>query len=304
MPNAVVLTEYGPPDVLEWRHVPMPDPGPGQVRLRVKAAGVSASDPKIRAGYAQAAFPLTPPDAILGFEVAGVVDMLGPDVSGVDEGDEVAGLLLALGGYAEYVLASSWTPKPSNVSWSDAAALPASAEPALGALKQLGVSEGDTLLILGAAGSVGLIAAQLAVARGATVVGAAAPRDHDLLRSLGAVPVAYGPGVADRVRDSVASVDAVLDAAGKGGLSVAVALAGDPTRVITLADPNAADLGVAFSVGTPDRAPEALDQTMPLLASGALRLRRQRHLPMEEAAEAHRLLENGEAHEKFILDAP
>jgi len=96
----------------------------------------------------------------------------------------------------------------------------------------------------------------------------------------------------------------VLDAAGKGGLSVAVALAGGPTRVITLADPNAADLGVAFSVGTPDRAPEALDQTMPLLASGALRLRRQRHLPMEEAAEAHRLLENGEAHEKFILDAP
>jgi NADPH:quinone reductase-like Zn-dependent oxidoreductase len=106
------------------------------------------------------------------------------------------------------------------------------------------------------------------------------------------------------VRESVASVDAALDAAGRGGLSDAVSLAGGPTRVITLADTNAADLGVAFSVGTPDRAPEALDVTMGLLASGALRLRRQRHLPMEQAAEAHRLLEKDETHEKFILDAP
>ncbi len=291
MPKAVVLTEYGPPDVLVWRDVSMPYPGPDQVRVRVKAAGVSASDPKIRAGDAQAAFRL-PPDAILGFEIAGVVELLGRDVSGVAEGDEVACLLLTLGGYAEYVLASTWTPKPRNVSWSDAAALPASAEPALGALKQLGVSQGETLLILGAAGSVGMIATQLAVARGARVVGAAAPRDHDVISGLGAVPVAYGPGLADRVRDSVASVDAVLDAAGKGGLSDAVSLAGARTRVIPLADTNAADLGVAFSVGTPDRAPEALDETMTLLAAGALRLRR------------HRLLEKDQTHEKFILDAP
>jgi NADPH:quinone reductase-like Zn-dependent oxidoreductase len=102
----------------------------------------------------------------------------------------------------------------------------------------------------------------------------------------------------------VPSVDAALDAAGRGGLSDAVELAGGPARVITLADERAADLGVVFSVGTPDRAPEALDQTMPLLASGALRVRRQRHLPIERAAEAHRQLENGDVHEKFILDVP
>jgi NADPH:quinone reductase-like Zn-dependent oxidoreductase len=96
----------------------------------------------------------------------------------------------------------------------------------------------------------------------------------------------------------------VLDAAGRGGLTDAVDLAGGPARVITLADPTAGDLGVAFSAGTPDRAPEALDQTMPLLASGALRVRRQRHLPMEQAADAHRLLENGDVHEKLILDVP
>jgi NADPH:quinone reductase-like Zn-dependent oxidoreductase len=301
MPKAVVLTQYGPPDVLAWRDVPMPEPGPGQVRIRVKAAGVGPTDLKIRRGEVRFA---RPPDAVLGFEAAGVVDTLGPSVSGIEEGDEVASLLPALGGYGEYALASSWTPKPPEVTWGDAAALPASAEAAVGTLKQLGLTGGETLLVLGAAGSVGMIATQLAVFRGATVVGAAASRDHNLVRDLGAVPVSYGPGLADRVRQIVPSVHAVLDAAGKGGLPDAIDLAGGPKRITTLADEHAADLGVAFSVPRPDRAPEAVDQTMPLLASGALRLRRQRRLPMEHAAEAHRLLENGEVHEKLILDTP
>jgi NADPH:quinone reductase-like Zn-dependent oxidoreductase len=279
----------------------MPEPGPGQVRIRIKAAGVSPTDPKIRRGDLEAVFPL-PPDAVLGFEAAGVVDALGPSVSGVKEGDEVASLLLGLGGYGEYALASSWTPKPPNVSWSDAAALPASAEAAVGILKQLGVANGETLLILGAAGSVGMIATQLAVSQGVTVIGAASPRDHDLVREIGGVPVSYGAGFADRVREISPSVDAVLDAAGKGELPDAITLAGGPARVMTLADEHAADLGVALSAPTPNRAPEAVDQTMPLLASGALRLRRQRRLPITEAAEAHRLLENGEAHEKLVLE--
>src|SRR5947209_1550164 len=119
MAKAVVLTTYGPPDVLVWRDVALPEPGPGQVRIRVKAAGVSPTDAKIRRGDVQAVFPL-PPEAILGFEAAGVVDAIGPSVSGVNVGDNVASLLAGLGGYAEYVLASSWTPKPANVTWSDA----------------------------------------------------------------------------------------------------------------------------------------------------------------------------------------
>jgi len=300
MPKAVVLTRYGPPEVLVWSDVPMPEPGPGQVRIRIKAAGVSPTDPKIRRGDLEAVWRL-PPNAILGFEMAGVVDALGPSVSGVREGDEVATFQLGLGGYGEYALVSTWTSKPANVSWSDAAALPASAEAAVGTLKQLRVSSGETLLILGAAGSVGVIATQLATSQGVTVIGAAAPRDHDMVRDLGGVPVSYGPGLADRVRQLVPSVDAVLDAAGKGGLPDAIALAGGPARVTTLADEHAAGLGVAFSAARPDRAPEAVDQTMPLLASGALRLRPQRQLPMASAADAHRLLENGAAHEKLIL---
>jgi NADPH:quinone reductase-like Zn-dependent oxidoreductase len=280
----------------------MPEPGPGEVRIRIKAAGVSPTDPKIRRGDLKAAFPL-PPSAVLGFEAAGVVDALGPSVSGVKKGDDVATLLLGLGGYGAYALASSWTPKPPNVTWSDAAALPASAEAAVGILKQLKVSPGETLLILGAAGSVGMIATQLATLKGAKVIGATAPRNHDLLRDLGALPVSYGTGLRDGVRKYVPSVDAVLDAAGQGGLPDAIALAGGPARVMTLADEHAADLGVALSAPTPDRAPEALGQTMALLATGALRLRSQRQLPVEHAAEAHRLLESGEAHEKLILDS-
>ena len=92
MPKAVVLTKYGPPDVLVWSDVPLPEPGPGQVRIRVKAAGVSPTDLKIRRGDLKAVFPL-PPEAVLGFEASGVVDALGPSVSGVKEGDEVASLL-------------------------------------------------------------------------------------------------------------------------------------------------------------------------------------------------------------------
>ena len=303
MSKAVVLTKYGPPDVLVWSDVPIPEPGPGQVRIRIKAAGVSPSDLKIRRGDLQAVFKL-PPGAVLGFEAAGVVDAVGSSVSGIREGDEVASLLFGLGGYGEYALTSSWSRKPPNVSWTDAAALPSSAEAAVGLLKQLRVKKGETLLILGAAGSVGMIATQLAVARGLTVIGAASARDQDLVRALGGVPVVYGEGLADRVRKIRPSVDAVLDAAGKGELQDAIQLAGGPGRVMTLADEHAADFGVAFSVGTPDRAPEALDQTMPLLASGALRLHRQSKLPLSAAAEAHWLLENGASHEKLVLEAP
>jgi NADPH:quinone reductase-like Zn-dependent oxidoreductase len=194
-----------------------------------------------------------------------------------------------------------WTPKPDGVSWVEAAALPASAEAAVGTLKELGVRSGESLLILGAAGSVGLIAAQLAVAEGLTVFAAAASGDHDMLRELGAVPVRYGESLAADVRAHTRSVDAVLDAAGKGGLTDAIALAGGPSRVVTLADERAAELGVAFSAPRPDRAPEALAETMPRLASGALRLRRERRLPMQRAFEAHELLESGTAHEKLVL---
>jgi NADPH:quinone reductase-like Zn-dependent oxidoreductase len=298
MTDAVVMTGYGPPEVLQWAAVPPPEPGQGQIRIKVRAAGISPTDLALRAGYLKA-FPL-PPDAVLGFEAAGIVDAVGPGVTGTSAGDGVTALLLGLGGYAEYAVASIWTGKPESVSWSDAAALPSSAEAAERVLRQLDVTSGETLLLFGGGGSVGIIATQLAVARGVTVISAVGEHDEALARELGATPVRYGPGVAGRVR-ALGAVDAVFDAAGKGVLTDAIALAGGPRRVITLSDPAAADFGVTLSEAEPDHAPDALDETIALLADGKLRLRAHKTMPMQEAAEAHRQLESGTVHERIIL---
>jgi NADPH:quinone reductase-like Zn-dependent oxidoreductase len=298
MPNAIVMTGYGPPDVLKWAGVPLPEPGQGQIRIKVKAAGVSPTDLALRAGYLKA-IPL-PADAVLGYEAAGTVDAVGPGVTGTSPGDDVTALLLSLGGYAEYAVATIWTGKPAAVSWTDAAALPSSAEAAERVLRQLNVASGETLLVFGGGGSVGIIATQLAVARGARVISAVGEHDETLARELGATPVRYGPGVAGRVR-ALGAVDAVFDAAGTGVLADAIALAGGPKRVITLSDPAAASFGVTLSEAAPDRARAALDETIALLAEGRLRLRAHTTMPMQQAAEAHRQLESGTVHQRIIL---
>jgi NADPH:quinone reductase-like Zn-dependent oxidoreductase len=301
MPNAIVMTAYGPPEVLKWAAVPLPEPDEGQIRIKVRAAGVSPTDLALRAGYLKD-IPL-PPDAVLGFEAAGTVDAVGPGVTGTSAGDAVTTLLFGLGGYAEYVVASIWAPKPDAVSWTDAAALPSSAEAAVGVLRQLNVQRGETLLLFGGGGSVGIIATQLAVARGVTVISAVGEHDEALARELGATPVRYGEGMAGRVR-ALGAVDAVFDAAGTGVLADAIALAGGPERVITLSDPAAADFGVTMSQPRRGRAPGALDEAIALLADGRLRLRAHQTMPMQQAAEAHRLLETGTVHQRIILTLP
>ena len=298
MPNAIVLTGYGAPEVLQWAEVPLQEPGAGQIRIKVKAAGISPTDLALRAGYLKE-IPL-PRNAVLGFEAAGRVDAVGPGVTGTSVGDDVTALLFSLGGYAEYAVASIWTRKPDSVSWLDAAALPSSAEAAAGVLRQLDVTSGETLLLFGGGGSVGIIATQLAVARGIKVISAVGEHDEALARQLGATPVRYGAGLADRVR-TLGKVDAVFDAAGNGVLADAIAVTGGPGRVITLSDPAAADFGVTLSQPTPDRAPGALDEAIAMLAAGNLRLRAHKAMPMRQAAEAHRLLESGRVHERLIL---
>ncbi|TQS45930.1 alcohol dehydrogenase catalytic domain-containing protein [Cryptosporangium phraense] len=293
MSRAVVLSAYGAPDVLRPADVEMPEPGPGQIRIRVRAAGVGPTDLDIRAGHLQQAFPLTLP-AVLGFEAAGVVDALGPGVTGVEAGDPVAAFLPGLGGYGDYALAATWAVKPDAVGWADAAALPASAEAAVGTLRQTGVTAGDTVLVLGGGGSVGLIATQLAVAAGARVLAVVGARDEQLISDVGAQPVRYDRPLAAQVKTPV---DVVLDAAGHG-LTDALALIKSPDRAITLADHTS---GVRFSAPTPDRAPDALDVTLPLLAAKTLRLRAQREFPRDDAAAAHTELESGRLREKVVL---
>src|SRR6185436_10741249 len=295
MPSACVVTGYGPPDVLEWGSVPMPEPSATEIRIKVRVSGVGPTDLKIRRGDVQAVFPLPDP-AVLGFETAGTVDAVGSEVSDVAVGDEVAALLPSLGGYGEYALAAAWTRKPPQVTWNDAGAMPSAVEAALGVLRQLGVAEGETLLVLGAGGSVGMVATQLAVGQGLKVIGAVGARDEELTRELGATPVVYGSSLLSNVREVADRVDATLDAAGKGGLEEAITVTGGTESVITLADEGARDLGVRLSVGTPDRAPDAV-------AIGELRLRSQQTNPMSQAADAHRLLEENHVHHKLLLEA-
>jgi len=300
MAKAMVMKGYGPPDVLVAGEVEVGEPGPGQIRVAVKCAGVGPTDLEVRAGYLQAVYPLGP-GAVLGFEASGVVEAAGAGVDDVQPGDSVAVFLPGLGGYAEQVLAAYWVRKPGAVSWADAAAFPASAEAAARVLDQLSLAAGETLLLLGGAGSVGTIAAQLAVARGATVIAAVRPADFAAAEKLGAIPVAYGDGLAGRVRAEAGQVDAVMDAAGRGGLQDALQLAGGPQRVITLSDPHAADVGVQLSGPVPDRIRPELEAVMPMLASGALALRPRITAPLDDAAQIHRRLESGDIREKVVL---
>lgn len=303
MAHAVVLMRFGEPEVLQWVEVPEPRPGPGQVLFRVHAAGVGPTDLHIRSGQLAAVFPQRPGD-VLGFEAAGTITALGDGVNGISIGDDIAALLPAQGGYAEFAVASTWIRKPDSVSWTDAAALPASAEVSVGVLREVGAAAGETLVVLGAAGSVGQILVQLAVAQGLRVIGAASARDAGTVYALGAEPVAYGEGVFDRVAQLSGRVDAVIDAAGHGGIAAAIAATGNSDRVITLVDPGALTLGARMTEPGPDRARDALALTMPLLAGGALRLKAQQTMPITQVAAAHRMLESGAVRDKVVLLVP
>jgi NADPH:quinone reductase-like Zn-dependent oxidoreductase len=300
MTKAVKLSDYGDPEVLIPGEVEVGSPGPGQIRVNVEFAGVGPTDLAIRSGRLKGAFGAHP-GSVLGFEAAGLVDAVGPAVEGVQPGDRVAVFLPELGGYAEQVLARYWVPVPEPVSGQDAAALPASGEAAARVVDEVSVAAGETVLIAGAAGSVGLIATQLAVARGARVLAAVRPDNFDLVTKAGAVPVAYGSGLAANVRAVAGSVDAAIDASGAGVLGPAVELAGGPGRVVTLSDPHAADFGVRLSGPDGPRITQRLRAVMTALAAGQLILRAQTVAPLAGAAQIHRDLERGGLRTKALL---
>jgi enoyl reductase len=300
MPRATVFDAYGDPDVLRVAEIDPPNAGPGAMRIRVRAAGVNPVDAKVRSG----AFA-RPDDAFprrLGNELAGVVDQVGPEVEGFAVGDEVLGFT-AMQAYAESVAlpAEQVAHKPSALTWELAGALSAVGQTAWNALDELRVAAGETLLVHAAAGGVGTIAVQLAVARGATVLGTASERNHDYLRSLGAEPVAYGPGLVERVRAlAPGGVDAVLDAIGGEAIDASLELCGDRDRIGTTVDQEAADrLGIRRLRG--ERSAERLAALAQLAADGALRLPIQQTFPLERAAEAHRVLEGGHVRGKLVL---
>ncbi|MET8983120.1 NADP-dependent oxidoreductase [Streptomyces sp. NPDC004539] len=309
--KAVVYSEYGGSEVLRFAEVEEPHAGPGQVRLRVMAAGVNPIDYKIRYGWLHQMFPMAFP-AVPGGEVAGVVDEVGEGVTGVAVGDEVLGFNIApdfpvagiTGAYAQYALARAEDvgPKPAGLGWETAAALPVAVETSDRVLDLLKVTAGETLLLHGAAGVVGSVGVQLAVRRGVTVIGTASEANHDFLRSLGAVPVTYGDGVVDRVRAAAPQgVDAVYDA-GVDALEISMELRGGTTdRIVTIHDTRALELGITMSTGPRPGFGARLAEYAREAAEGRLTVRIDRGLPLAEAALAHRLSEAGHPRGKLVL---
>ncbi|GIF63519.1 oxidoreductase [Asanoa ishikariensis] len=277
--------------------LPDPVPAPGQVLVRIRAAGVQPYDCAVRAGWLPAGVPPTFP-RIPGNEFAGVVAALGPGVSGVDVGAEVLGFG-QLGAYAELlaVPADQLVAKPAAMPWEVAGGFSAGAQTAHIALAELAPKPGETLLVHGAAGAVGTVAVQLAAAAGATVVGTARPENHDYLRELGAIPVAYGDGLADRVRAAAPDgVDAALDGAGGAALDVSLDLVADRRRILTLVDHGrAADLGIR--VTPPLRSAARLAE----LVRAELRIHVRRTYPLASAADAHREVETGHGRGKVVI---
>jgi NADPH:quinone reductase-like Zn-dependent oxidoreductase len=296
--KAVQFSRFGGPEVLEIVDLDDPHPGPGQVRIAVRAAGVNASDWKKREGLMDPDLPQT-----LGYEAAGVVDELGEGVTDAAVGDRVFGLSAAGAAQAELTVLSFYAPIPPSLDFAAAAALPAAVETAWRALDQLGVGSGSTLLINGASGSVGSAAVQLAVARGARVIGTASPANHDYLRSLGAGPVAYGEGMAERVRAlAPGGVDLALDVAGSGVLPELIELADGAGNVITVADfAGAQEFGVRFSRGDDGRALHALAEIGPLIEAGRFSLPVARTFPLAAVAEAQQASEHGHERGKIVL---
>lgn len=297
--RALVFDQYGPADVLHIADRPEPHAGPGQLRIRVRAAAVNPVDWKIRSGASKAFHQIDLPH-IPGFDAAGFVDEIGDGVEGVRLGDQVFGST-ATGAAADYAVLAAFAHKPTELSWAEAAALPSAVETGLRAVDLLGVTAGETIVVNGAAGGVGLSAAQFALARGAAVIGTASEHNHAFLKDLGVVPVLYGDGLADRVRTLAPVVDRALDAAGHGTLPDLVALTGTPERVITVADGTAARHGVRFTTGAEGRYWEAFDLAVELARSGQFTLPVDQTYPLADAAEAHRRSEDGHARGKLVL---
>nr|WSZ99777.1 NADP-dependent oxidoreductase [Streptomyces sp. NBC_00857] len=303
MPQAYVFTEHGGPEVEAFIDLPPVSPGPGQLLVAVRAAGVNPVDWKLRNGYRRPGSAPAELPAVLGSEAAGVVEEIGPGVEGFAVGDAVFGSTLT-GGYAQYTLlpVEVTAHKPDALAFTDAAALPVAAATAYDAVNQVGLAPGATLLITGAGGGVGVAATQIARGFGLRVIGTASAGKKEFVESLGAVHVPSGPDLAERVR-AVApdGVDAVLDLVGGAALRAVAELVEDRTKLISAADKGTVpQLGGAAVVRL--RTAAVLDEVAKLVVDGTLRPYVTRTFPLGRADEALRAVEDGHAQGKIVIE--
>jgi NADPH:quinone reductase-like Zn-dependent oxidoreductase len=309
MATKVVATAFGGPDVLSVVEADVPEPGPREVVIAVKAAGINLFDYKVISGMLGA-----DPDRLplpVGLEVAGVVTAVGPGADGpagpIAVGDEVVAHPVN-GGYAESVvaLASVVVPKPPALEWTVAGSILSVGGTAAHALQVAAAKPGETLLVHGAAGGVGQIAVQLAVQDGVRVIGTARESNHDLLRGYGVIPVTYGPGLADRVRALAPDgVGAAIDMIGTDeAVDTSLELVADHHRIVSIAAFGRADSGIVLISGddpeTHVRA-EAWRRLLAGAADGSVKVVVARTYPLANAAEALQFVRDGHAGGKVVL---
>jgi NADPH:quinone reductase-like Zn-dependent oxidoreductase len=305
MVKAVRYDEFGGIDVLRVDEVERPVPGDGQVLVRVKAAGINPSEAVIRSGAVAELFPSTFPSG-QGSDLAGVIEEVGAGVSGFSPGDEVIGFTNRRASQAELVLveASDLTRKPEKVSWEVAGGLFVAGTTAWGAVRAIQPKEGEAVVISGAAGGVGSIAVQLAHRTRAKVIGLASESNHDWLRSHGVVPVAYGDGIADRIRTAATSgVDAFIDTYGDGYVELALALGVPAERIDTIVDFAAAAKHGVKTDGGREAGPGAkvLAELAGLVADGHLEVPIANVYPLVQVRDAYTELERRHTRGKIIL---
>jgi NADPH:quinone reductase-like Zn-dependent oxidoreductase len=301
--KAVRFDEYGGVEVLKVVDVPRPAPGAGRVLVQVKAAGINPGEAKIRAGMLHARWPATFPSG-QGSDLAGVVAETGPRVTGVSVGDEIIGWTDNRASQAEYVAVEEQhlTAKPAGVSWEVAGALFVAGTTAYATVRAVGLTEGDTVVVSGAAGGVGSLAVQLARRAGATVIGLASEAHYPWLAGHGVIPVAYGDGVADRIQQAASKVDAFIDTFGAGYVQLALELGVEPSRIDTIANFEAvARYGVKAEGNTAGASASALAELAGLIADGELDVPIAATFPLDRVQDAYRRLAEGHILGKIVL---
>ena len=301
--RAVRFDEYGGVDVLKVVEVPRPIAGPGQVLVEVKAAGINPGEAKIREGLLHARWPATFPSG-QGSDLAGIVAGTGSGVTGFAVGDEVIGFTDDRASQAEYVIVERehLTAKPAEVPWEVAGSLFVAGATAWAAVRAIELSEGDTVVVSGAAGGVGSLTVQLAKRAGATVIGLASPANHAWLTAHGVIPVAYGDGVADRIRQAAGKANAFIDTFGADYVELALELGIEPSRIDTIANLAAVEkYGVKAAGNAAGASASVLAELARLIAAGQLEVPVAATFPLSEVQDAYRRLASGHIHGKIVL---
>ncbi len=305
--RAVRFDRYGGRDVLYLADIDMPSPGPGEVVVEIRAAGINPGEAAIRTGALHELFPATFPSGE-GSDLAGVVTAVGPGVSEFSVGDEVLGFSLRRSSHATHtaVPVNQLIHKPPQLSWEVAGSLYVVGVTAYAAVRAVAPQPGETVAVSAAAGGVGSLVVQLLVRHKAVVLGIAGPNNADWLRAHGVIPIAYGDdfhGLADRLRQAAPNgIDAFIDLFGPEYVQLAVDLGVVPERIETIISfQKAGQVGAKTEGSAEASTPEVLTEIADLVASGALEFEVAATYPLDRVADAYEELEKRHTHGKIVL---